>query len=91
METLRPRPSTDPSAREMHMTAEMNLADLLQACESYKTDSEPETELKLVQEESQVMEPVMEVREKPDTAIQDDGRVFTMGHDGQLHLAEDAS
>ena len=73
MKTLRPRPSTDPSTHEMHMTAEMNLADLLQACESYKTDSEPETELKLVQEESQVMEPVMEVREKPDTAIQDDG------------------
>lgn len=73
METLRPRPSTDPSTHEMHTAAEMNLADLLQACESYKTDSEPETELKLVQEESQVMEPVMEVREKPDTAIQDDG------------------
>lgn len=71
METLRPRPSTDPSTHEMHMTAEMNLADLLQTCDSRKTDPEPE--LKPVQEESQVMEPVMEVWEKPDTAIQDDG------------------
>lgn len=71
METLRPRSSTDPSTHEMHMTAEMNLADLLQTCDSRKTDPEPE--LKPVQEESQVMKSVMEVREKPDTAIQDDG------------------
>lgn len=73
METLRPRPSTDPSTHEMHMTAEMNLADLLWTCNSRKTDPEPEPELKPVQKESQVMEPVMEVWEKPDTAIQDDG------------------
>lgn len=73
VETLRPRPSTDPSTHEMHMTAEMNLADLLWTCNSRKTDSEPEPELKPVQKESQVMEPVMEVWEKPDTAIQDDG------------------
>lgn len=71
METLRPRSSTDPSTHEMHMTAEMNLADLLQTCDSRKTDPEPE--LKPVQEESQVMKSVMEVWEKPDTAIQDDG------------------
>lgn len=71
METLRPRPSTDPSAREMHTAAEMNLADLLWTCDSRKTDPEPE--LTPVQEESRVMEPVMEVGEKPDTAIQDDG------------------
>ena len=71
METLRPRPSTDPSAHEMHMTAEMNLADLIQTCDSRKTDPEPE--FKPAQEESQVMKPVMEVGEKPDTAIQDDG------------------
>lgn len=73
METLRPRPSTDPSTHEMHMTAEMNLADLLWTCNLRKTDPEPEPELKPVQKESQVMEPVMEVWEKPDTAIQDDG------------------
>ena len=73
METLRPRPSTDPSTHEMHMTAEMNLADLLQTCDSRKTDPELEPEFKPAQEESQVMKPVMEVREKPDTAIQDDG------------------
>ena len=73
METLRPRPSTDPSIHEMHMTAEMNLADLLWTCNSRKNDPEPEPELKPVQKESQVMEPVMEVWEKPDTAIQDDG------------------
>lgn len=73
IETLRPRPSTDPSTHEMHMTAEMNLADLLWTCNSRKTDPEPEPELKPVQKESQVMEPVMEVWEKPDTAIQDDG------------------
>lgn len=73
METLRPRPSTDPSTHEMHMTAEMNLADILWTCNSRKTDPEPEPELKPVQKESQVMEPVMEVWEKPDTAIQDDG------------------
>lgn len=71
METLRPRPSTDPSAHEMHMTAEMNLADLIQTCDSRKTDPEPE--LKPLREESQVMGPVIEVWEKPDTAIQDDG------------------
>lgn len=73
METLRPRPSTHPSTHEMHMTAEMNLADLLRPCDSRKTDPDPEPELTPVQEESQVMEPVMEVGEKPDTAIQDDG------------------
>lgn len=73
METIRPRPSTDPSAREMHTAAEMNLADLLRTCDSRKTDPDPEPELTPVQEESQVMEPVMEVGEKPDTAIQDDG------------------
>ena len=77
VETLRPRPSTDPSTdpstHEMHMTTEMNLADLLWTCNSRKTDSEPEPELKPVQKESQVMEPVMEVWENPDTAIQDDG------------------
>lgn len=73
METLRPRPSTDPSAREMHTAAEMNLADLLWTCDSRKTDPDPEPELTPVQEESRVMEPVMEVGEKPDTAIQDDG------------------
>lgn len=73
METLRPRPSTDPSAREMHTAAEMNLADLLWTCDSRKTDQDPEPELTPVQEESRVMEPVMEVGEKPDTAIQDDG------------------
>lgn len=73
METLRPRPSTDPSTHEMHMTAEMNLADLLWTCNSRKTDPEPEQELKPVQKEGQVMEPVMEVWEKPDAAIQDDG------------------
>lgn len=77
METLRPRPFTDPSTHpsthEMNMTAEMNLADLLRPCDSRKTDPDPEPELTPVQEESQVMEPVMEVGEKPDTAIQDDG------------------
>lgn len=73
METLRPRPSTHPSTHEMHMTAEMNLADLLRPCDSRKTDPDPEPELTPVQEESQVMEPVMEVGEKPDTAIQNDG------------------
>lgn len=73
METLRPRSSTDPSTHEMHMTAEMNLADLLQTCDSRKTDPELEPEFKPAQEESQVMKPVMEVGEKPDTAIQDDG------------------
>lgn len=72
METLRPRPSTDPSTHEMHTAAEMSLADLLQTCDSCKTDPDPEPELTPVQEESQVMEPVMEVGEKPDTAIQDD-------------------
>lgn len=73
METLRPRPSTDPPTRKMHMTTEMNLADFLQTCDLRKTDPEPEPELKPVQKESQVMEPVMEVWEKPDAAIQDDG------------------
>lgn len=73
METLRPRPSTDPSTHEMHMAAEMNLADLLWTCNSRKTDPEPEPELKPVQKEGQVMKPVMEVWEKPDAAVQDDG------------------
>ena len=73
METLRLRSSTDPSTHEIHMTAEMNLADLLQTCDSRKTDPELEPEFKPAQEESQVMKPVMEVGEKPDTAIQDDG------------------
>lgn len=72
METLRPRPSTDPSTHEMHMAAEMNLADLILACRSFKADPEPEPELKPAQEKSLVMESVVEAEKKPDTGISDD-------------------
>lgn len=71
METVRPHPSIGQFTRKMQTTAEMNLADLLLAHESCKTDPEPEPELKPVQEESQVMEPVTEIKGKAETAIPD--------------------
>lgn len=71
METVRPCPSIGQFSHKMQTTAEMNLADLLLAHESCKTDPEPEPELKPVQEESQVMEPVTEIKGKAETAIPD--------------------
>lgn len=70
METVRPCPSIGQFSHKMQTTAEMNLADLL-ACESCKTDQKPEPELKPVQEESQMMESVTEIKEKTETAIPD--------------------
>lgn len=70
METVRPCPSIGQFSHKMQTTAEMNLADLL-ACESCKTDQKLEPELKPVQEESQMMESVTEIKEKTETAIPD--------------------
>ena len=73
MEAVRPRQLMSRFSHEISTAAKTNLADLILACESFKADSEPEPELKPVQEKCQAMESVMRAEKKPDTDISDDG------------------
>ena len=73
IEAVGPRQLMARFSHEISTAAKMNLADLLSAHESFKTDPEPEPELKPAQEKSQVMESVMKAEKKPDAGISNDG------------------